>query len=261
AGCVGLLCHQRRGGGRSNKHHRKKQERQKNQPTGRRLPKLSPPAARLFSNPPLDPRRSDARIAENGFATSGGPSKSAKVVLGRVLINPLSVSAALSMSASPSALRCLELMHLHLRGHALKRNNRVAFSDANDRLAMNVRSFGFAVMATCVLCAAANASDPIVGVLLNAGRPVGSTCPVQLSEVKRFGGFLGMLFGGPLGQPVGSLTGETAGIAEGYAKAEAGATDLHGFAIATKLPHETQPAADGSTYSAPVYSCFRGAAY
>src|SRR5262249_18393995 len=117
------------------------------------------------------------------------------------------------------------------------------------------------VMATCVLCAAANASDPIVGVLLNAGRPVGSTCPVQLSEVKRFGGFLGMLFGGPLGQPVGSLTGETAGIAEGYAKAEAGATDLHGFAIATKLPHETQTAADGSTYSATVYSCVGGAAY
>src|SRR5262249_32260273 len=31
-------------------------------------------------------RRSDARIVENGFATSGGLSKSAKVVLGRALI-------------------------------------------------------------------------------------------------------------------------------------------------------------------------------
>jgi hypothetical protein len=38
------------------------------------------------SNSSLDYRRSDARIVENGFATSGGLSKSAKVVLERVLI-------------------------------------------------------------------------------------------------------------------------------------------------------------------------------
>jgi hypothetical protein len=35
----------------------------------------------------LDYRRSDARIVENGFAASSGVSKSAKVVLGRGLIN------------------------------------------------------------------------------------------------------------------------------------------------------------------------------
>ena len=43
------------------------------------------PCARLFSNSSLDPRRSDARTAENGFATSGGLSKSAKVVLDAVM--------------------------------------------------------------------------------------------------------------------------------------------------------------------------------
>jgi len=32
-------------------------------------------------NSSLDYRRGDARIAENGFATSGGVNKSAKVVL------------------------------------------------------------------------------------------------------------------------------------------------------------------------------------
>ena len=36
--------------------------------------------------PPV--RGSDARIVENGFATSGGLSRSAKVVLGRVLTRP-----------------------------------------------------------------------------------------------------------------------------------------------------------------------------
>ncbi|WP_210184702.1 hypothetical protein, partial [Bradyrhizobium sp. LMTR 3] len=39
------------------------------------------PCATPSSNSSLDYRRSDARIAENGFATSGGVSKSAKVVL------------------------------------------------------------------------------------------------------------------------------------------------------------------------------------
>jgi hypothetical protein len=36
---------------------------------------------KLASNSSLDYRRSDARIVENGFATSGGLSESAKVVL------------------------------------------------------------------------------------------------------------------------------------------------------------------------------------
>jgi hypothetical protein len=53
-----------------------------------RLSQLCPPCATPFSNSSLDYRRSDARIVENGFAASSGVSKSAKVVLGRVLINP-----------------------------------------------------------------------------------------------------------------------------------------------------------------------------
>jgi hypothetical protein len=48
---------------------------------GRRLNQLCPPYATPSSNSSLDYRRSDARIVENGFATTGGGSKSAKVVL------------------------------------------------------------------------------------------------------------------------------------------------------------------------------------
>ena len=50
------------------------------------LSRLCPPCATQFSNSSRHHRRSDARIAENGFATSGGVSKSAKVVLGSRLI-------------------------------------------------------------------------------------------------------------------------------------------------------------------------------
>jgi hypothetical protein len=50
----------------------------KKESTGRRLSQLCPPYATPSSNSSLDYRRSDARIVENGFATSGGPSKSAK---------------------------------------------------------------------------------------------------------------------------------------------------------------------------------------
>src|SRR5499426_1687946 len=52
---------------------------------GRRLSQLCPPYATPSSNSSLDYRRSDARIVENGFATSGGLSKSAKVVLTQVI--------------------------------------------------------------------------------------------------------------------------------------------------------------------------------
>src|ERR1700751_1974407 len=58
----------------------------KKESVGRRLSQLCPPYAPPSSNSSLDYRRSDARIVENGFATSGGLSESAKVVLGRVLI-------------------------------------------------------------------------------------------------------------------------------------------------------------------------------
>ncbi len=52
---------------------------------GRRLSQPCPPCATPSSNCSLDYRRSDVRIVENGSATSGGVSKSAKVVLGRGL--------------------------------------------------------------------------------------------------------------------------------------------------------------------------------
>ena len=51
------------------------------------LSRPCPPCATPSSNSSLDYLRSDARIAENGCATNSGVSKSAKVVLGRVLMN------------------------------------------------------------------------------------------------------------------------------------------------------------------------------
>src|SRR5450755_1129680 len=57
---------------------------EKKETTGHRLNRLCQPYATPSSNSSLDHRRSDARIAENGFATSSGVSKSAKVVLGGV---------------------------------------------------------------------------------------------------------------------------------------------------------------------------------
>src|SRR5205807_8477653 len=60
---------------------------EKKESTVRRLSQLCPPCATPSSNSSLDYRRSDARIVKNGFAASSGVSKSAKVVLGRVLIN------------------------------------------------------------------------------------------------------------------------------------------------------------------------------
>src|SRR6266851_8545816 len=60
---------------------------EKKESTGPRLSQLCPPCAMPFSNSSRDYRRCDARIVENGFAASSGVSKSAKVVLGRVLIN------------------------------------------------------------------------------------------------------------------------------------------------------------------------------
>src|SRR5215469_10572456 len=59
----------------------------KKESTGRRPSRLCQPCATPSSNSSLGYRRSDARIVENGFATSSGMNKSAKVVLGRVLIN------------------------------------------------------------------------------------------------------------------------------------------------------------------------------
>ena len=68
-------------------HRRLATARRKKRITARRLSQLCPPCATPSSNSSLDHHRSDARIAENGFATNSGVSKSAKVVLGRELIN------------------------------------------------------------------------------------------------------------------------------------------------------------------------------
>src|SRR4051812_16415958 len=59
----------------------------KKESTGHRPSPLYQPCATPSSNSSLDHHRSDVRIAENGFATSSGVSESAKVVLGRELIN------------------------------------------------------------------------------------------------------------------------------------------------------------------------------
>src|SRR2546423_15109870 len=58
----------------------------KKESTGRRLNRPCQPCARPSSNSSLGYHRNNARTAENGFATSSAVSKSAKVVLGRVLI-------------------------------------------------------------------------------------------------------------------------------------------------------------------------------
>src|SRR5262249_39721775 len=60
----------------------------KKESMGRRLSQLCPPYATPSSNSSLDYRRSDARIVENGFATIGGVSKSAKVVLEPISKSP-----------------------------------------------------------------------------------------------------------------------------------------------------------------------------
>ena len=65
----------------------------KKESTGHRPSRLYQPCATPSSNSSLDHHRSDVRIAENGFATSSSVSESAKVVLGRVLINARAMSA------------------------------------------------------------------------------------------------------------------------------------------------------------------------
>src|SRR5262249_6171296 len=53
----------------------------KKESMGRRLNQLCPPSATPSPNSSLDYRPTDPPIVENGFATTGGVSKSAKVVL------------------------------------------------------------------------------------------------------------------------------------------------------------------------------------
>src|SRR6202008_2644342 len=57
----------------------------KKESTGRRPNQPYQPCVTPSSNSSLDHRRNDARTAGNGFAASGGVSKSAKVVLGACL--------------------------------------------------------------------------------------------------------------------------------------------------------------------------------
>src|SRR5437867_1460300 len=65
-----------------------KSEAGKKESTDRRLSQAYQRCVTPSSNSSLDCRRNVARTAEGGFATHSGVSKSAKVVLGRVLINP-----------------------------------------------------------------------------------------------------------------------------------------------------------------------------
>jgi hypothetical protein len=62
-------------------HRRLATARRKKESTGRRLNRPCRPCATPSSNSSLGYHRNDARTAENGFATSSGVSKSAKVVL------------------------------------------------------------------------------------------------------------------------------------------------------------------------------------
>jgi hypothetical protein len=82
---------------------------EKKEPTGPRLSQLCPPCATPFSNFSLDYRRSDARIVENGFAASSGMSKSAKVVLGRVLINRAAIAECPLLGANRKTFARSEL--------------------------------------------------------------------------------------------------------------------------------------------------------
>src|SRR5215470_11189591 len=58
----------------------------KKESTGHRPSRRCQPCATPSSNSSLDHHRSDARTAKNGFATNGGGSKSAKVVLALVIL-------------------------------------------------------------------------------------------------------------------------------------------------------------------------------
>src|SRR5262249_53956229 len=80
-------------------HRRLATARRKKNSTGRRLSQLCPPCATPSSNSSLDYRRSDARIVEKGFATSGGLSKSAKVVPPAALVLDRKKLAAFSAAA------------------------------------------------------------------------------------------------------------------------------------------------------------------
>src|ERR1700704_6387789 len=86
----------------------------KKESTGHRPSRPCQPCATPSSNSSLDHRRSDARIAENGFATSSGGSKSAKVVLAAVASLRIAITSAeyrpcfqfaLRLRARPSAVR------------------------------------------------------------------------------------------------------------------------------------------------------------
>jgi hypothetical protein len=65
-------------------YRRLKTARLKKESTGCRRTRPCPLCATPSSNSSLDHHRSNVRIAENGFATSGGVNNSAKVVLAAV---------------------------------------------------------------------------------------------------------------------------------------------------------------------------------
>ena len=71
----------------------------KKESTGHRPSRFCQACATPSSNSSLDHHRSDVRIAENGFATSGSVSKSAKVVVARMANGDHSRSGMISRAA------------------------------------------------------------------------------------------------------------------------------------------------------------------
>lgn len=97
-------------------HRRLATARRKKESTARRPSRLCLPYARPSSKYSLDYRRNDVPTVENGFATSSGVSKSAKVVLGSRLItstiqscqaDSLKAKSIVSVSYSRRPLRLL----------------------------------------------------------------------------------------------------------------------------------------------------------
>src|SRR5262245_19187150 len=85
---------------------------EKKESTDPRLSQLCPPYVTPSSSSSLEYHRSDARIAENGFAAGSGMSNSAKVGLGRVLINA-QIAAQVPSTAFINGLHCQSTPSAH----------------------------------------------------------------------------------------------------------------------------------------------------
>jgi hypothetical protein len=112
---------------------------------GRRLSQLCPPYATPSSNSSLDYRRSDARIVENGFATSGGLSESAKVVLVREIIAKRIIEVARDGERDPDELCVRAVKAL---GFSSFSNRQIVWSTRRDYLPLYIQSITRNLMET-----------------------------------------------------------------------------------------------------------------